>query len=57
MKELNENLQTIKDNINNNIDNPEILFEMNKTYRRLLDEKNDLLALEIEYEIINPSYS
>ena len=54
MHELEEKLQKIKDNINSNVDNPEMLWRMNETYRRLLDEKNDLLALEIEYEFINP---
>ncbi len=52
-KELEDQLAAIRQNIMYISDNPNLLVLTNKRYNELLDQKNDLLDLEVEHEIIN----
>ena len=52
-KELDDQLVQIRQNIMYISDNPNLLVLTNKRYNELLDQKNALLDLEVEHEIIN----
>ena len=52
-KELEDQLAAIRQNIMYISDNPNLLVLTNKRYNELLDQKNDLLDLEVENKIAN----